>query len=152
MFNKNMRNSFMGSIMNMSADVFIQQNVQDPNTGSIQRNWIYSKTVQCKIEPVKMKGASTRTDNKTFGKGSDMSYDEKFQLKMYCFELLSKRWRVENIRSSDGNPIFIEIDKINAPDTKFEVTSSHALLDPFGKIAYYEAVLLRTELQDDTQA
>lgn len=152
MFNKNMRNSFMGSIMNMSADVFIQQNVQDPNTGSIQRNWVYSKTVQCKIEPVKMKGASTRTDNKTFGKGSDMSYDEKFQLKMYCFELLSKRWRVENIRSSDGNPIFIEIDKINAPDTKFEVTSSHALLDPFGKIAYYEAVLLRTELQDDTQA
>lgn len=147
-----MRNSFMGSIMNMSADVFIQQNVQDPNTGSIQRNWVYSKTVQCKIEPVKMKGASTRTDNKTFGKGSDMSYDEKFQLKMYCFELLSKRWRVENIRSSDGNPIFIEIDKINAPDTKFEVTSSHALLDPFGKIAYYEAVLLRTELQDDTQA
>jgi len=152
MFNKNLKNSFMGSVMNMAADIYIQQNIQDPNTGAIKREWIYSKTIQCKVEPVKMKGASTRTDNKTFAKGSDMNYDEKFQLKMYCFELLSKRWRIENIRSSDGKKVFIEIDRISNPDTKFEITSSHALLDPFGKIAYYEAVLLRTELQDDSQA
>jgi hypothetical protein len=152
MFNKNLSNSFIGSVMNMSADVFTQQNVQDENTGAITRQWVYDKTIQCKIEPVKMKGASTRTDNKSFAKTSDLNYDEKMQLKMYCFELMSKRWRIENIRSSDNNPIFIEIDKINQPDTKFEVTASHAILDPFGRIAYYEAVLLRTELQDDSQA
>jgi hypothetical protein len=152
MFNKNVANSFIGSVMNMSADVYTQQNVQDPNTGAIKRQWVYDHTIQCKIEPVKMKGASTKTDNKTFAKTSDMNYDEKMQLKMYCFELMSKRWRIENIRSSDNKSIFVEIDKIDSPDTKFEVTASHVILDPFGKVAYYEAVLLRTELQDDNQA
>jgi len=152
MFNKNLANSFIGSVMNMSADIYTQQNIQDTDTGAIKREWVYTKTIQCKIEPVKMKGASTRTDNKSFAKTSDMNYDEKMQLKMYCFELMSKRWRVENIRSSDNQQIFIEIDKIDHPDTKFEVTAAHAILDPFGKVAYYEAVLLRTEVQDDSQA
>jgi hypothetical protein len=151
MFNKNSSNSFIGSVLNMSADIYTQQNVQDPDTGAIKRSWVYSKTIQCKISPVKMKGASTKSDNKSFGNTSDLNYDEKVQLKMYCFELISKRWRIENIRTSNNAPIFIEIDKINNPDTKFEVTASHAILDPFGKIAYYEAVLLRTELQDDSQ-
>jgi hypothetical protein len=152
MFNKNAANSFIGSVLNMSADIYSQQNIQDSNTGAIVRSWVYLKTIQCKIEPVKMRGASTRTDNKSFGKGSDLNYDEKMQLKMYCFELMSKRWRIENIRTSDGHTIFIEIDKINTPDTKFEITAAHAIIDPFGKAAYYEAVLLRSELQDDSQA
>jgi len=152
MFNKNYSNSFVGSVLNMSADIYTQQNTQDPDTGAIKRSWVYSKTIQCKISPVKIKGASTRTDNKSFGNTSDLNYNEKIQLKMYCFELLSKRSRIENIRTSNNAPIFIEIDKINNPDTKFEVTGSHAVMDPFGKIAYYETSLLRTELQDDSQA
>ena len=152
MFNKNSSNSFIGSVLNMSADIYTQQNAQDPDTGAIKRSWVYLKTIQCKVSPVRMRGASTKSDNKSFGNTSDLNYDEKVQLKMYCFELISKRWRIENIRTSNNAPVFIEIDKINNPDTKFEVTASHAILDPFGKIAYYEAVLLRTELQDDSQA
>ena len=81
-----------------------------------------------------------------------MNYDEKMQLKMYCFELMSKRWRIQNIRTSDNQQIFIEIDKYDQPDTIFEVTAAHAVLDPFGKIGYYEAVLLRSEVQTDVQA
>jgi len=152
MFNKNSSNSFIGSVLNMSADIYTQQNAQDPDTGAIKRSWVYSKTIQCKVSPVRMRGASTKSDNKSFGNTSDLNYDEKVQLKMYCFELISKRWRIENIRTSNNAPVFIEIDKINNPDTKFEVTASHAILDPFGKIAYYEAVLLRTELQDDSES
>ena len=152
MFNKNASNSFIGSVLNMSADVYSQQNVQDSNTGAIIRSWVYLKTIQCKIAPVRMRGASTKSDNKSFSQGSDLNYDEKVQLKMYCFELMSKRWRIENIRTNENRPIFIEIDKINTPDTKFEITASHAILDPFGKVAYYEAVLLRSELQDDSQS
>lgn len=142
----------MGSIFNMTADVYIQKNVQDKDTGAIKREWLYDKTIQCKVDPVKMKGASTRTDNKSFGKTADLTYDEKMQLKMYCFELMSKRWRIQNIRTSDNQQIFIEIDKYDQPDTIFEVTAAHAIMDPFGKIGYYEAVLLRSEVQDDSQA
>lgn len=144
--------SLVATIMNMKADIFIQENTQDPSTGAITRQWVYSKTVQCKVETVKAKGASTRTDNKSFGQGSDLNYNEKFQLKMYSPALLSKRWRISNIRTSDNRQVFIEVDKFDQPDTIFEVMSSHAILDPFGRIAYYDAVLLRTELQDDAKA
>jgi hypothetical protein len=141
--------SFMSSVMSMKADIYKQQNVQDPNTKAVIRQWVYDRTIQCRIEPVKVKGASTRTDNKNFGTGIQGDYNEKVQLRMKCMELLSKRWRVENIRSSDGRKVFVEIDKIDTPDTKFEITASHAILDPFAKIAYYEAVLLRVQVQDD---
>jgi hypothetical protein len=152
MFSSRTPASFVSSVFNMKADVFIQQNVQNPSTGAIQREWIYNRTVQCKIDPVKMRGASMRSDNKSFGNTADLNYDEKMQLKMYAFELMSKRWRIQNIRTSDNQPIFIEIDKYDQPDTIFEVTASHAVMDPFGKIGYYEAVLLRSEVQDDSQA
>ena len=144
--------SFAGSIMNMNADVYVQQNTQDPSTGEITRAWVYSQTIQCRIEPNKARGASTRTDNKTFGTSGDELYNEKFQLKMYGTSLLSKRWRIQNVRTNHGKPIFVEIDRTGTPDTIFEVMSSHAVLDPFGAISYYVSVLLRTELQDDSQA
>ena len=139
----------MGSIMNMTADIYKQQNSQDPDTKTIIRGWVYSRTIQCKVEPVKVAGASTRTDNKKFMPTKEGDYNEKLQLKIKVKELLSKRWRIQNIRSSDGVPVFVEIDRIDNPDTIFEVTASHPILDPFGKIAYYEAVLLRTQVQQD---
>lgn len=139
--------SFMASIMNMKADVYKQQNTQNPETGAIIRGWVYDHTVQCKIEPIKVGGSSTRSDNKMYGKGAEADYTEKFQLKFKGLELLSKRWRIDNIRSSDGHQVFVEIDRGGQPDTVFEVTASHAVLDPFGKIAYYEANLARVQVQ-----
>lgn len=142
-------NSVMASIMNMKADIYEQEYSQDPNTGAVLREWNYARTIQCKVEPIKVGGASTRTDNKVFGKGAEGDYTEKFQIRIKCNELLSKRWRIENIRSSDNQPVFYEIDRLGEPDTIFEVTSSHATLDPFGKVVYYEAVLLRTQVQSN---
>jgi hypothetical protein len=145
------QNSIMSSIMNMTSDVFIQQYAQDPNTGAVLRTWVYDHTIQCKIEPIKVGGSSTRTDNKLFKTDAEGDYTEKFQIRIKCNELLSKRWRIGNIRSSDNKQVFVEIDKIDQPDTIFEVTSSHATLDPFGRVAYYEAVLLRVQVQDNDQ-
>ena len=141
--------SFIASVMNMTADIYVQQNIQDPTTGSISRQWVYSKTMQCKIEPIKVGGSSTRGDNRIFDKTAEGTYTEKMQLKLKGLQLLSKRWRIENIRSSDGKQVYVEIDKLDQPDTKFEVTSSHAVLDPFGKISYYEAIVTRVQVQDD---
>lgn len=142
-------NSFMSSIMNMTAEVWEQQYKQDPSTGAVVREWVYSKTIQCKVEPIKVGGASTRTDNKSFKGGAEGDYSEKFQMRIKCNELLSKRWRIENIRSAANEQIFVEIDRYDTPNTIFEVTSSHAVLDPFGKISYFEAVLQRAQVQDN---
>jgi hypothetical protein len=143
-----LNSSFIGSVMNMSADVEIQQNYQDPDSGAIIRGWVYDKTIQCKVEPIKSGGASTKGDSKTFAKtGSAEGYSEKLQLRVKSLELLSRRWRITNIRSSDNKQVFVELDRYGEPDTIFEVFSSHAVLDPFGKVSYYEAVLQRVPIQ-----
>jgi len=137
--------------MNMSVEIYTQQNVQDPGTGSISRQWVYHKTIACKIEPIKSRGTNMRGDNKVFSSAnnSGAGYDEDLLLKMKCTELLSKRWRINSIRSNDGRQVFVEIDKYNQPDSVFEVGSSHAVLDPFGKISYYEATLHRVPVQNN---
>jgi hypothetical protein len=141
--------SFISSIMNMYADIYMQQNVQDPDTGSIAREWVYEKTIQCKIEPIKSRGTNTKGDNKIFTAGDNTrgGYDENLQLKFKGLELLSKRWRIGSIRTSDNQQVFIEIDKYGQPDTMFDVSASHAVLDPFGKLSYYEATLHRVPVQ-----
>lgn len=137
--------SLVGSIMNMTAEIYSQQNTQDANTGAIVRQWGYKKRTHCKIEPIKLSGTGMRTDTKNFNE----NYVEQLQLKMKSPELMSKRWRVSAIRSNDGKQVFVEFDKIDQPDTIFEVIASHAVLDPFGKISYYETVLQRVSVQDN---
>lgn len=143
--------SLIASIMNMTSDIYAQQNVQDKDTGAISRQWVYKKTIQCKIEPIKSRGTSTKGDNKSFDPSNNAQggYSEGLQIKLKSLELLSKRWRIGTVRSSDGRQVFVEIDKIDQPDTIFEVTSSHAVLDPFGRVSYYEAVLHRVNVQDN---
>ena len=141
--------SIVGSIMNMSAQVYTQQNTQSQSSGVITREWVYNETIRCKIEPIKTGGASNRADNKRFDIGKHNEYDEKLQLKMKCMIPVSKRWRISGIKSSDGKQVYTEIDRSENPDTIFDVTASHAVLDPFGKIAYYEVTLQRVHIQND---
>jgi hypothetical protein len=146
-----MLNSFITSIMNMKADIYKQQNFQDSSTGAISREWVYEKTIPCKIEPIQARGTNTKGDSKGFSstQNAQAEYNEGLQIKLKSTELLSKRWRINTIRSSDNQQVFIEIDRYNQPDTIFEVMSSHAVLDPFGKISYYETILVRVPVQDN---
>ena len=144
-----MLNSFVGSIMNMSVEVYKQQNTQVPGTGAISRQWVYDRTINCKAEPMSGGGVSSKSENKSFGKGQDGGYSEKLHLKVKTLTLLSKRWRLQNIKSSDGKQVFVELDKYDQPDSIFEVISSHAVLDPFGKVSYFEAVLQRVQIQNN---
>ena len=138
--------------MNMTADVYTQQNTQSETSGIITREWVYEKTIPCKIEPIKSNGASNRADNKRFDIGKHNEYDEKMQLKMKCLVPFSKRWRISTIRSNDGKQVYMEIDRYDNPDTIFDVISSHAVLDPFGKVSYYEVTLQRVHVQNDNTA
>jgi hypothetical protein len=147
-----MPTSIISSFMNMTADVLIQQRVQSESSGSITREWVYDQTIQCKVMPVKSSGASIRGDSKTFDVGKNNEYHEKLELKMTCLMPLSKRWRVSSIKANNGVSIYTEIDKYDNPDTIFEVMSSHAVVDPFGKISYYDVILQRVQVQNDSTA
>ena len=144
-----MLGSYISSIMNMTADVYTQKNKQSETSGVLPREWVYEDTIPCKIEPLKASSGAGRFDNKSFDVGKHNAYDEKLQLKMKCLTAFSKRWRISGIRTSDGQKVYTEIDKYDTPDTIFDVTASHAVLDPFGKVSYYEVTLQRVHVQND---
>lgn len=141
-----MINSLVGSIMNMTADVYIQQNAQT-KSGNLDREWLYSFKISCKVEPLKSGGALNRADNKTFMTTGADDYLERFQLKMKSPVQLSRRYRVRNIRNHVGEVAFVEFDRYDKADMIFDVTSSHPEIDPLGHISYYETTLARVLIQ-----
>ena len=143
-------NSLIGSVMNMTAEIYFQQDTQT-DSGAIQRTWVYHQTIPCRVEPLKAGGALNRADNKTFDAGSDNSYLERFQLKMKSPVAISRRARVRAVRDSDGNIVYQELDRINMPDMIFDVTASHAEIDPLGRVSYYETTLQRVLIQKNDQ-
>jgi hypothetical protein len=135
--------------MNMRADIYVQQNTQS-KSGAIERQWVYYKTIDCRVEPLKTGNSMGRSDNKAFDVGGPSNdYIERFQLKLKSSELLSRRWRVSSIRGNDGDVIYKEIDKYDQPDMIFDVGSSHAEIDPFGRVNYYETSIQRVLVQQN---
>jgi hypothetical protein len=143
-----MINSLIGSLMNMTADIYIQQNSQS-SSGNITRQWVYSKTISCRVEALKTGNGMGRTDNKVFDYGNENAYQEHFQLKMKSPEPLSRRWRISSIKDSSGNVVYKEIDRYNQPDMIFDITASHPEVDPFGKTHYYETTIQRVLVQQN---
>jgi hypothetical protein len=132
--------------MNMKCDVYAQQNTQT-STGNIAREWVYDRTIDCRIEPIKLGGSTNRGDNKSFDSGENNFYSEHLQLKMKSLIQLSKRSRISSIRDSNNNSIYKEIDRYGHPDMIFEVTASRAEIDPLGRVSYYEITIQRVEVQ-----
>jgi len=131
----------------MTSDIYVQQNAQS-SSGAVTRKWLYNQTVSCKIMPVQNKSGRSITDDKNYTSGID-GYNEDVHLKMQSPIRLSKRWRVSNIVASNGERVYIEMDKYGQDDTYFEVMSSHPVLDPFGNISYYEVNLRRVQVQEN---
>lgn len=133
------------ALLNMTADVYIQQQTQDLTHGTINREWVFSKKIICHIDIISTSGASVSDNNKNFG----IVYSEEEKIKMKTKDLLSKRFRITNIKNRAGELLFIEQDKIDAPPTIFEIESHHPRLDPLGNILYYESNLRRVGVQQN---
>jgi hypothetical protein len=133
------------ALLNMTADVYLQQNRQDPTTGQIKREWIFDRKIICHVDIISSEGASTPDNNKNFGE--KYSQEEKFRLKTK--ERLSKRTRLTNLKNRSGEVIFIENDQIDTPPTIFEIESHHPRLDPLGNVLYFESNLRRVGVQSN---
>lgn len=133
--------------MMMRADVYEQENTQDSTTGAITRHWELKRTVNCQIQPAKTgSGASQRQDGKLY---KDNEYSESSVLRAKFLIPLSKRWRISNIRSSNNELIFLEMDTMSRNATIFEVVACHAMTDPFGKLSHYDVTLERVNIQSN---
>jgi len=140
-------NSYINTFMNMNCDVYVQKNAQS-DSGAVTRQWVYDKTIICKAMPVQNKSGRSVTDDKNYTTGVQ-GYNEDVHVKLQSPIRLSKRWRITNIIASDGERVFVEPDKFELNDTIFDVVSNHPVMDPFGKIAYYEINLRRTQVQNN---
>lgn len=133
------------ALLNMTADVYLQQNVQDESTGEIKREWVFDKKIICHIDIISSEGASTPDNNKIFGE----KYQQEEKMRMKTKEGLSKRTRITNIRNREGQVIFIERDQIDTPPTIYEIESHHPRLDPLGYVLYFETNLRRVSVQSN---
>lgn len=131
------------ALLNMTCLVYTQENVQDQNTGAISKKWVATKKIICHLDIISHQGAATRDNNKSF----DRVYTEEARYLLKTKEPLSKRMRIASIKNRSDESIFVEIDKIDAPDTIFEIEAHHPRLDPLGNILYYESNLRRVGVQ-----
>lgn len=132
-------------LLNMTADIYVQRNEQDLETGAVKRSWIFFKKVPCHVDIINSQGASTPDNDKIFGK--EYVQEEKIRLK--TSEHLSKRMRVTNIKNRSDQSLFIEFDQVDTPPTIFEIDSHHPRLDPLGNVLYYESNLRRLSVQSN---
>lgn len=133
------------SVLTMNVDLFVQEVSQSAETGAIKREWAYNKTIPCRVDTIAERGASVEGNFKNVGE----LYKEELKLKIKTIDRLSKRYRLQNFVNRDGDPLYIEFDKIDAPSTIFEVISTGPIMDPLGRIAFFESTVRRMGVQDN---
>lgn len=132
------------SVLSMKMDVYKQTEKQDPDSGSIVKEWIYYKTVDCSAKGVVSNSSSTRT-NSIQSFGNKYNYEEILQVR--TVGRLTFREKVTNIRDSKNNPIWVELNYPSESPTVFEVIGSTPVIDGFGNIIAYNSVVKRSENQ-----
>jgi hypothetical protein len=128
----------------MKMDVYRQFETQDENTGAITKNWNYYKTIDCHAKGIISNSATTRSSDKQV---FNNKYTNDQTIQVRTINKITMREKVKNIRSSDGSPIWTELDFPNDTPTVFEVIGTTPMMDPFGKIIGYSSTLKRSENQ-----
>jgi hypothetical protein len=128
----------------MKMDIYRQEEVQDPDTGSIIKSWSYYKTVPCHAKGVISNSATSRTGDYQVLKDK---YINAQIIVVRTESKLSLREKVTNVCSSDGKTIWTEIDYPTETPTVFEVIGSTPLTDPFGSVLGFNSTLKRSENQ-----
>ena len=136
--------SIVDSVLSMNLDVYRQSEIQDPDTGAIVKEWNYYKTLACHAKGIISNTATTGSGNRqTF---SNKYIDDQI-VQIRTSEKLTAREKVTNIRDSENNVIWEEINYPNDSPTVFEVVGTTPMTDPFGRVIAYNSSLKRSENQ-----
>ena len=136
--------SIVDSVLSMNLDVYRQYEVQDPDTGAIIKEWNYYKTLACHAKGIISNTATTGSGNRqTF---SNKYVDDQI-VQVRTSQKLTAREKVTNIRDSENNVIWQEINYPTDSPTVFEVMGTTPMTDPFGRVIAYSSSLKRSENQ-----
>jgi len=125
-------------------DVYRQTDIQDENTGAIKKEWTFSRTVDCHAKGVISNSVTSRN-------GDKQSFSNKYindqVIQVRTLDRIILREKVTNIRDSDNNVIWTELDYPTETPTVFEITGSTPVTDPFGRVLAYNTTMRRSENQ-----
>ena len=95
-------NSIVDSILTMKMDVYIQQDTQDPDTGAMKKEWIYSRTVPCHAKGMITNTSSRSGDKQTIGN----TYINQQTIEIRTENRITIREKITNIRDLSDSPIW----------------------------------------------
>jgi hypothetical protein len=137
-------NDLIGSVLSMKMDVYKQIDSQNPDTGAIIKEWNYYKTVDCHAKGMITNSSTIRSsDNQTFNN----KYVNEQNIQIRTTERIISRDKVTNIRDSNNNVIWTEINFPSETPTVFEIIGTTPITDPFGRVIGYNSSLKRSENQ-----
>ena len=129
----------------MKLDIYLQLDTQDENTGSIKKEWIFTRSVECSAKGIVSNSGSARSgDKQTFTN----RYINEQMLEIRTSEQITYREKITNIRDMSGNVVWKEINYPNNTATVFEIISSTPITDPFGNVLAYNSIAKRSENQE----
>jgi len=137
--------SLATSLMPMKADIYLQIDAQDVNTGSIKKEWSYYKTMPCSAKGIISNSGSGRSGDKQI---LSNRYSNEQMLEIRTIDQITYREKITNIRDMNNNVVWKEINYPNNTPTVFEVISSTPITDPFGNVLAYNSVAKRSENQE----
>lgn len=132
------------AVLSMKADIYRQQESQDPQTGSIVRKWYYYKTIPCHAKGM-------ISNSKTERSGDFQQFNNKYandqSVAIRTNERISLREKITNIRTQDDEVIWVELDFPTNTPTVYEVVGTTPMTEPFGGILAFNSMLKRSENQ-----
>lgn len=134
----------VSSILPMYMDVYRQFDSQDPDTGAIKKEWQFDRTVPCSA-----KGSITNSSSNRAGNAQVIStkYSNGEMLQIRTTESVSLREKITNIRNTEGEVIWEELNFPTNTPTVYELIETTPMTDPLGGIVGYSSTVKRSENQ-----
>lgn len=136
-------NTLVDSILNMKMDVYVQQDIQDPDTGAIKKSWLYSRTVPCYAKGIITNSATRAADKQSMGN----TYVNQQMIEIRTESKVNIREKITNVRDAADTVIWTELNYPTETPTVFELMGNTPITDPFGGILGYNCLARRSENQ-----
>jgi len=136
--------ALIDSILPMFMDVYRQFDSQDPDTGSIKKEWQFDRTVPCSAKG-NISNSSSVNSRETQILSTKYSNNEILQIR--TTDSVTLREKITNIRNLEGEVIWEELNFPTNTPTVYEILSTTPMTDPLGGIIGYNSTAKRSENQ-----
>jgi hypothetical protein len=128
----------------MKLDVYRVQIDQDPNSGEIKRQWIYTETLPCLAKSIISSGVRSPSNDRTV----DTQYRVEEIIKVMTLVKLPRNAKLSNIRDLNEKVLWEEAEISGNPPTIFDIVGSTPIIDGFGQTLEFETTVQRSDIQN----